>query len=357
MKSTAKATNSIIFSLLLVASSTFVALADETAEFEEIDPSYYETDVNMLIEVASAVDIAARRQALIRFIWGGRGFPAEKLPAEVKENIKDERYAELFNANLRQIDRMTVGMDYKLESIIFHFIPKRSNNKLMIYHQGHRGDFVLGIDTIRVFLEKGYSVMGVSMPLLGMNNKPVVNLERFGRFHVTKHEHLKLLKNPISFFVEPIAVAINYAAKSKYDQVNMIGISGGGWTTTLYAAIDTRIKHSYPVAGSLPIYLRSDSGRDWGDFEQTLPNLYSIANYPELYVMGSFGVGRRQVQILNKYDSCCFAGTKYRTYENTVKDIVAGLAKGKFEVFLDDTHKEHKISEQVLKVVFKYEGL
>ncbi|MHC4618849.1 MAG: hypothetical protein ACYTEQ_13980 [Planctomycetota bacterium] len=357
MKCVHKMSSAIFAALLLIMSLPFIVRGDEAAKFEQIDPSYYETDVNSLIHVGGAADIAAKRRALIRYIWGGRGFPGEKPPAEVKKNIKDERYAELFNANLRQIDRITVGMDYEVESIIFHFIPKESNDKLMIYHQGHRGDFILGIDAIRAFLEKGYSVMGISMPLLGMNNKPVVNLERFGKFHVTKHEHLKLLKNPIRFFVEPVAVAINYAGKFKYDEVNMTGISGGGWTTTLCAAVDTRIKHSYPVAGSLPVYLRSDSQRDWGDYEQTLPELYHIANYLELYVMGSYGNGRRQVQILNKYDSCCFAGIKYRTYEKVVTDIVAGLGKGRFEVFLDDTHKEHKISEEALKVVFTHERL
>jgi dienelactone hydrolase len=335
----------------------FTVRADETSQFEKIDPSYYETDVNSLINVASAADIAAKRQALIGYIWGGKGFPAQKLPAEVKQDIKDERYAGLFNANLKQIDRLTVNMDYGLESVIYHFIPKAPINKLIIYHQGHRGDFIQGIDTIRAFIERGCAVMAVSMPLLGMNNQPVVNLERFGKFHVTKHTHLRLLENPINYFVEPIAVAVNYAEKFEYDRISMIGISGGGWTTTIYAAIDTRIKRSYPVAGSLPIYLRSDSQRDWGDFEQTLPDLYNIANYLELYMMGSYGAGRRQVQILNKYDSCCFAGIKYRTYERVVKDTVARLGKGNFGVFLDDAHKEHKISDEALRAVFAHEGL
>jgi hypothetical protein len=356
MKSVHRISSAVFVPLALIMSLPFMAPADEDSQFEQIDPSYYETDVNSLINFGGGGDIAAKRQALIRYIWGGKGFPAQKLPAEVREDIKDERYAELFSASLRQIDRITVNMDCGLESVIYHFIPKTPINKLIIYHQGHRGDFTLGIDTIRAFIDKGCAVMGISMPLLGMNNQPVVNLERFGKFHVTKHEHLKLLANPISFFVEPIAVAINYAGKFKYDRISMIGISGGGWTTTLYAAIDPRIKHSYPVAGSLPIYLRSDSRRDWGDYEQTLPELYRIANYLELYVMGSYGAGRRQVQILNKYDSCCFAGIKYRTYEKVVKDIVSGH-KGNFEVFLDDTHKEHKISDKALEVVFVHEGL
>jgi hypothetical protein len=118
-----------------------------------------------------------------------------------------------------------------------------------------------------------------------------------------------------------------------------------------------RIKNSYPVAGTLPIYLRSDSQRDWGDYEQTLPELYNIANYLELYVLGAFGDGRAQIQLLNKYDSCCFAGIRFRTYEHTMREMMRSLGKGRFEIFLDDSHKEHKISDAAIEVVLRNEGL
>jgi hypothetical protein len=131
----------------------------------------------------------------------------------------------------------------------------------------------------------------------------------------------------------------------------MIGISGGGWATTLYSAIDTRITKSYPVAGTLPLFLRIP--RDWGDWEQFEPELYQIADYLELYILGSYGDFRKQFQILNKYDSCCFAGIKYQVYENEIKKAVSLLGKGEFDIFLDDTHKEHKISDNVLNIVIK----
>lgn len=336
----------------LVASFSLIGLADEASEFEQIDPAYLETDVPGLIQINSAADIVHKREALSRYIWGPKGLPASKLPDDVSKNITDERYAKLSETSLERIDKITVAMDFGLDSIIYHFTPKKPNRELIVYHQGHNGDFVVGINTIRSCLDRGYSVMGCSMPLLGMNSRPVIELERFGKLKLSKHEHLKFLKNPIKYFVEPVATALNYAAKFEYRRVSMIGISGGGWTTTLYAAIDPRISCSYPVAGTLPIYLRSDSKRDWGDYEQTVPELYSIANYLELYIMGSYGNARKQIQILNKYDSCCFAGIKYRTYEEVVKAAVAGLGEGEFGIFLDDTHKEHKISEKTLKVIF-----
>jgi len=333
-------------------SMCFAASAEQYAQFERIEPSYYETDVNKLVQITNPQDVVNKRKALIDYIWAGRGFCSSKLPESVQENIEDDRYAELFKSNLKQIDKITIIMDGGFNSIVYHFIPKKANKKLLLYHQGHRGDFIEGLETIRAFVGRGYAVMGFSMPLLGMNNKPTVYLERFGWFKVTRHIHMRLLDRPIMYFVEPIAVALNYAGKFGYKDMYMTGISGGGWTTTLYAAIDPRISRSYPVAGSLPIYLRSDSKRDWGDYEQTLPGLYAIANYLELYVMGASGNGRRQIQILNQYDSCCFAGIKYRTYEQAVTQRVSSIGEGGFWVYLDSTHREHKISDAALEAIF-----
>ena len=67
------------------------------------------------------------------------------------------------------------------------------------------------------------------------------------------------------------------------------------------------------------------------------------------YEMERFG----KFQILNQYDSCCFAGIKYRTYEDVIKKMVKDLGKGNFQIFLDSSHKEHKISEPVLDIVLK----
>lgn len=36
---------------------------------------------------------------------------------------------------------------------------------------------------------------------------------------------------------------------------------------------------------------------------------------------------------------------------------MSSLGKGKFDIFLDDSHKDHKISAESLKIVFKNERL
>ena len=111
------------------------------------------------------------------------------------------------------------------------------------------------------------------------------------------------------FFVEPVAVALNHVAKQYApEDVIMIGLSGG-WTTTLYAATDPRVRLNSPVAGTLPDCLRVGRPGDRGDWEQFYPDLHKIANYLDLYVMGSTGRGRQQRQVLNEHATCCFWGS------------------------------------------------
>jgi hypothetical protein len=324
---------------------------EDKYKFEETNPVYTETDVKSLIEINNAADITAKRDQLILYIWGKDGFPGAKLPSEIQTGIKDDRYDHMYKMNLERIDKLVIDMDYNMQSVAYLFIPKKNKNKVIIYHQGHRGDFSNGLETIETLVANEYAVLAFAMPLKGMNNKPVVNIPRFGRLKLENHEHLKMLPFPFKYFMEPMAVGLNHVLLNGYTKSYMIGISGGGWTTTLYAAIDTRIIKSFPVAGSFPIYLRSEAKRDWGDYEQTEPHLYRIANYPELYIMGAFGKGRKQYQLLNKYDACCFAGPKYQLYVGPVKAKMKKLGQGEFDVFSDDSHKEHKISKPVMDIV------
>jgi len=128
-----------------------------------------------------------------------------------------------------------------------------------------------------------------------------------------------------------------------------MGLSGGGWTTTLIAALDTRIQHSYPVAGSLPLYLRNFENRNWGDYEQWLPSFYESIEYLDLYVMGAHGAGRSQTQTLLKFDTCCFGLEETPAYVASVQDAVRTAGSGSFDFWLDDTVINHLVSPCVME--------
>ncbi len=121
--------------------------------------------------------------------------------------------------------------------------------------------------------------------------------------------------------------------------------------------LDFKSSMSISVAGSLPYYLRARdmvSANPLGDYEQKVPEFYRIANYLELYIMGSYGDGRSQLQILNEFDACCFRGTGFRTYKDIVINWVQSLGAGSYDVFLDSTHRLHQISPKALEVIFEF---
>ena len=316
----------------------------------------YGTDVSRLITLTSESDLLARRDELIRYIWRDEGFP-QQVPTLITEGITDADFSSL--DNLKRIDQITIVMAYGVNSIVYFFHPERSNHKLMIYHQGHRGGFLLGKETIAYFLGKGYVVAAFAMPLLGMNNRPVVELPRFGRLRLHTHDHLRYLDtatfSSLRFFLEPVAMLLNYVEEAHdFESVSMMGVSGGGWTTTLYAAVDPRVAYSYPVAGTLPVYLSAEV--EIGDYEESIPAFYRIANYLELYILGAYGQDRHQVQILNYSDPCCFGGIGYLSYEPAVIEALTALGPGSFEVYLDTTHHDHAVSETARLVIYGREN-
>ena len=160
----------------------------------------------------------------------------------------------------------------------------------------------------------------------------------------------------MKFFVHPIQINLNFL-ENEYDfkRYSIIGLSGGGWTAVVYSAIDDRISDSFSVAGSIPFYLRV-SERDIGDYEQTNIDLYKITNYLELYVLSAYGDDRKHIQVFNKNDPCCYPGNGYESYEFFIKDKLLQLGKGNFQIFIDDTHTEHKISNTALEYIVKNIG-
>lgn len=311
------------------------------------DYTYTHNELENLVSVTPS-NIDSLRNVLREVVFG-----SEALPTILPEKVfpkQDEFYKDL--KNLNRIDQFEIQLPYGLQSIGYIFHPKNANNRLIIYHQGHSGGFHLGKNTIQYFLEKGFTLYALAMPLKGKNNHPVIDVEKIGKVHLENHEELKYLDHPLQYFITPVVAMINYAQKQNYREISMIGISGGGWTTTVTAALDPRINYSFPVAGTYPMFVRySKPSRNYGDFEQTYEGLYQKVNYLDMYIMGATGENRYQFQILNKYDSCCFEGDGYKKYIDFVSAKVEEFRKGKFLFYSDTSHKEHKISEIALEQI------
>jgi|TARA_B110000495_G_C22982332_1_gene577595 hypothetical protein len=332
----------------------FKSLILNNFEKEQNNILIYEENIDSLILINSENDVIDKRDALSNFIWKNNVPYSSAIL--IDKNIIDERYDN--TSNLKSIHRLDITMEYDIHSISYLFLPENSNNKLIIYHQGHGGDFINGKDNIDFFLAKDYAVLAFSMPLLGMNNQPTIDLDHLGKIKFTSHKQLPFLESstfsPVKFFLEPIGVSLNYLQENfDFDSYYMVGISGGGWTTVLFSAIDDRISQSYSVAGTFPIFMRSDV-KNIGDYEQIIPELYRIVNYLELYILDSYGDDRIHVQIFNKNDPCCFSGDISGIYDNKINEHLTTLDKGNFFLYVDDTHYEHKISEYSRILIFEH---
>ena len=320
-------------------------VSESDQNISEDEEFVYAQEILPLIRIHSPEDVYQLRKSLIDFIWKDGEFTDSKLPTSVEENISDERFSEL--NNLKQIDKLVIEFEHGVNSIVYHFIPESENGKILVYHQGHKGDFINGIDTISLFLDNNYHVIALAMPLYGLNSQPIVELDRFRSIKLSGHDHFRFLDSTgtfsFKFFVEPIRITLNYLDLNyDFEEYYMAGPSGGGFLAAFYPAIDERISQSYGVAGSAPVYIESLEIRPW-HYEYLI--WLDKANYLEIYVMAAFGENRKFVQIFNEFDSCCYDGDSFEIYEDEINSVLSELDSGKFEVYMDSTHNEHKISE------------
>jgi hypothetical protein len=276
------------------------------------------------IPLSTPADVTTMRNNLIQYIWKGSGFPTAT-PGLVQVNVGDDPWYHTLTG-LYRMDKLTVSLDYGMTSSMYVFWPSVNNNRLMVVTNGHDGSPSVMMPTVQYFLSKGYVVLEAWMPLIppfpAQARYPTVSIPDYGSITLWSHDYFRWLDtstfSPIKLFVEPVAEGLNYMLTNYwFSQVSMVGFAGGAWTTTLYAALDRRVQKSYPVAGTLPIYLRNQYAP--GDWEQIVAGLYHTAEYMSQYVLGSYGttptgLTRNQLQILNSNDPCCFSGAQYNTY-------------------------------------------
>lgn len=262
--------------------------------------------------------------------------------------------------NIRSVETGTITLDHNFISKVFFFHPMVSNglNTRIIYHAGHvygvanEDNYIndthmdeYSVRVIDYFLSHGFEVVALNMPLVADNTAPEQILEGTRVYPMMGHHDIFYLKDPFYYFVAPMKATTDYLqAQFNCNEFIMVGLSGGGWTTTLYSALDPRIVQSYPVAGSIPIPLRT-APNDWGDEEQNDSTFYSEFNYTTLYFLGSSGKNRLQYQVLNMHDDCCFAFNGASYWVPAVQHALQQSTEGGALQFLYDTFSlTHHIS-------------
>eukprot|EP01104_Vermistella_antarctica_P006659 TRINITY_DN17368_c0_g1_i1.p1 TRINITY_DN17368_c0_g1~~TRINITY_DN17368_c0_g1_i1.p1 ORF type:complete len:476 (-),score=31.85 TRINITY_DN17368_c0_g1_i1:258-1547(-) len=203
---------------------------------------------------------------------------------------------------------------------------QRLGDTLVIFHHGHSQPCdqcpTPWLDSSSDYLNQlGFDSMVIQMPLHMCNYINGTNCD-----HQWFEQFREQGVSTMRFFLEPVVLTINYAMEVLgYKRVVMMGLSGGGWTTTMMAAIDPRIGLSIPIAGSIPCDFNHTS---W-DYEQYCTNDWChTCNYTCLYVLAALEPNRTSVQVLHEQDPCCFAARgvhePIEQYNNMVRTHTTG---------------------------------
>lgn len=241
------------------------------------------------------------------------------------------------HANVRAF-RIDTAAD--LASRATWFTPRvPTAHRYAIYHEGHGLAAIDGgAETIDWLLARGWSVIALDMPLTGVN---AIDARPGREVHLDLDRVDAGEASPVALFLTPVKAVVDAIVASDADaELLLIGRSGGGWTTYVYAAIDPRIDIAVPVAGGTPLSMRLSAGpAEAGDYEQTWPPLFSIVRHEELMIAAG---SRGSLHLFNANDTCCFRVRPEDAFVSYLRRAADVFGKN-IDVFVDEENHAHSI--------------
>ncbi|MEQ9558091.1 MAG: hypothetical protein RIG67_20155 [Rhodospirillales bacterium] len=348
------------------------------ARFEHVPADTASLPVSEWLTVRDAAAVRQQRARLTARIFGGPDLPRGLMPQRVMRDVEKNpgphhdclsqtgpAVVRLWSrmdtiimralaceapyyrdwTNLAGIDDLTgyLSKNWRPYSIAY-FRPKTSNGRLILYQQGLAATYHDQHRMIEELVEDGYTVAAMNMPGYGDNN--CYDLRRYCSGPLMD---ARFAADLATAFLPPV-IAVNYAlTQHPFKEVSMIGVSSGAWITLVSAALDPRIGASFPVAGVLPLSLLR--GKE-GSAREIVADIADIAGVLDLAVMGADRPGRRQVQIFNRYDRCCFYGPRPLLFADLLAETARNLGGG-HQVLFDETHARHKISSWAINRIME----
>ena len=277
-----------------------------------------------------------------------------------------------FEVGAKNTDIYEAKLAFGCASKIYLFHPKSQSarqNSLFIFHQGHHGMWTPNLHLIKALLHAEFHVAAFQMPFRGEN---ACNFDfddqRTGTINVKKHKNFQLVPmfheqtgiHPLSFFLAPLQSFINFADQELgFDEYYMAGISGGGWTTTVYSAIDRRIRTAFSIAGDAP-YSWNAIQENFGDYEEMF--MLNLGSYYELYILDVLNgneFNRNKYNLYNSFDRCCFQSFKFDlsslqdAVNRTIERLGGDQDSDHFQIREFD-NKEHSITDEMVAFIVEH---
>ena len=134
--------------------------------------------------------------------------------------------------------------------------------------------------------------------------------------------------------------------QNNYEEIVMVGLSGGGWYTTLLSSIITEVNTSYSFAGTFPLFFKIFYAHIY-DWEQIDSSLHEDVDYNSLYILSTldeeYKITRKHYQVYNSKDPCCFGDPAAKI----LRDIYENQDIKNFKISVIDNN-EHSIDTKFL---------
>jgi hypothetical protein len=328
------------------------ALPDKTIKYDETFLANAEAYAKSRLAEAQNNGIDLRRKISHRVL-----LPVDEVQLDIQSTPENEKKirATFYGINV-------VGLLASTKS--------KSNKCLVIYNQGHSGiHYYLDYheDLKARVLERGCDYLSLYMLGYGLNEgeasfpSKLVGGGKF--FHLGKSKTSNHLNYTFFFdkerpHLDPLALFLSGHYKiiselsSSYKNITMLGISGGGWYTTVMSGLVPSINLSFSVAGTMPISFKIEY-LNQGDYEQFYSPLWRDYDYWDFYFLGLMAengeFNRRVNLIYNNNDACCFIDPG-ASHMKTISENVG--AKG-MKVIVDESLRHSLNIDLVMDIINK----
>ena len=198
----------------------------------------------------------------------------------------------------------------------------------------------------------------MSMTGLGLNEGHFSYPSRYGKINLTEdmvkeHKNFSFFYDkdnpnldPLTLFISPHFNIIESLSEN-YEDISLMGISGGGWYAVWLSALLPKINHSISYAGSLPMEYRKFEGVE-GDWEQQNSQVYDYVSYWELYKLMTIddhgNINRKSTLVFNDEDYCCY----FNPYAKHFKSELSLLNWKNLRAIIDKS-KKHTMNVNLIK--------
>lgn len=326
-----------------------------------IDSTFMRGWPNYSAHFTDAASLTTLRSSLVAEVWNGNGLPAyanaDTITLGYTGTMHQTSTASLTGCGVdklvfNQVDNQTYTWSNKV-----YLIRKTggTHTKISFVIGGH-GSEANHINMIQDFINNDVDVLYCVMPDVSQNTETNPGITPPG---VGAHNDIKTsgldngTYNPQHLFFFEKIKALNYVDSlySSYTSFYTAGCSGGGWSSIMLAAMDTRISRAFDIRGFTPWhYVTATANADWeqgpviaatnfglgdGNTSTQQTTNYTAINYFDLCALACSG--GRQLHMIHHYnDSCCHGSFVYNLFYSRMAKDAADLGGSIFLNMMTD---------------------